>query len=51
MKTGDMPTGTMTVTTRGSSLPGHEGYSTIVIAYNFRAGVHVSLCSGHVIIM
>ena len=51
VKTGDMPSGTMTVTTRRSSLPGHEGYNTIEIVYNFRAGVHVSLCSGHVIFM
>ena len=43
MKTGDMPDGQMSVRTLPSQqLPGHEGYSTIEITYNFRPGVHVS---------
>ena len=42
MKTGDMPDGTMTVKTQNYSLPGHEGYDTFEITYDFRPGVHVS---------
>ena len=42
VKTGDMPDGTMTVKTQNYSLPGHEGYDTFEITYDFRPGVHVS---------
>jgi len=37
-----MPDGTMTVKTQNYSLPGHEGFGTYEITYNFKAGVHVS---------
>lgn len=39
MRTGDQPEGTMDVTNRESSLPGYEGFGTIVIDYNFVDGI------------
>ena len=51
-KTGDMPdSGNMGVSRTSRSLPGHPGYSTIEIVYNFTSGISVSiLCvySNHV---
>ena len=42
VKMGNMPDGTMKVTTnKRSSLPGHEGYGTIQITYDFKPGIHV----------
>lgn len=34
--------GTMTISKNPYPLPGHEGYGTIEIVYNFKAGIHVS---------
>ena len=42
VRTGDMPDGTMSVSTKLYSVPGYEGYGTIEITYNFTAGIHVS---------
>ena len=38
-----MPDGTMSVRCTHKSLPGHEGYGTIEIIYNFSPGVHVCM--------
>ena len=40
-----MPTtGNMSINTRPNSLPGHEGYGTVEIIYNFRQGVLPVCC-------
>ncbi len=36
-----MPNGTMTHTIKGYSLPGHHGYKTIEITYDFTPGINV----------
>ena len=45
VRTGDMPDGTMSVSTKLYSVSGYEGYGTIEITYNFTAGIHVSTCT------
>ena len=48
VKTGDQPdTGTMDVSFEKSSLPGHDGYGTIVITYNFTEGDSLDGISYH----
>ena len=39
-----MPDGVMTHRIKPYSVPGHTGYNTIEITYNFTPGIHVSAC-------